>query len=192
MLRRMIRPFVLLVLLLPAAPATAQTPSPEALSTAKELIETMHYTEHLTSVLAMMMKALKPTTVKKDPAKADLFDDVLMPAMSKAIQARLPKLTEEAALVYSRNFSGEDLKVLNAFYKTPAGQKLLQSPTIKEEVSSEDLKVLTAFYNSPAGQRLLQKSSTIKEELVAVGRKFNQEVFEAMEMEELRKKGVDP
>jgi uncharacterized protein len=84
--------------------------------------------------------------------------------MLEGFQARLSELSEAAAFVYSRNFSSEDLLALIAFYKTAAGQ------------------------------RLLQKLPTVTQELMIAGGKFGQSVAEDMRkkmIEELRKKGVN-
>jgi hypothetical protein len=51
MLGRIIGLFALLGFFLAAPAATAQAPSPEALSAAKELLETMHYKEQVSAIL---------------------------------------------------------------------------------------------------------------------------------------------
>jgi hypothetical protein len=163
MLGRMIGLFALLVFFLPVPAATAQTPSPEALSAATELLETMHYKEQVSAILPGVFKALKPSIVQ-GRAEVDRQYDILTPIMLEGFQTRLSELSEAAALVYSRNFS------------------------------SEDLLALTVFYKTPAGQRLLQKLPTVTQELMIVGGKFGQSVAEEIRkrmVEELRKKGVN-
>jgi uncharacterized protein len=163
MLGRMIGLFALLVFLLPAPAASAQAASPEALSAANELLETMHYKEQVSAILPGIIKALKPSIVQ-GRAEIDRQYDILTPIMLEGFQTRLSELSEAAALVYSRNFSSEDLLALIAFYKTPAGQ------------------------------RLLQKLPTVTQEIMIAGGKFGQSVGEEMRkrmIEELRKKGVN-
>jgi len=66
--------------------------------------------------------------------------------------------------------------------------------TYSRNFSSEDLLALIAFYKTPAGQKLLQKLPTVTQELMLVGGKFGQSVAEDMRkrmIEELRKKGVN-
>jgi uncharacterized protein len=160
MLGRMIGLFVFLL----AAPAAmAQAPAPDALSAANKLLETMHYKEQVSAILPGIFKALKPSIVQ-NRAEVDRQYDNLTPVMIEGFQARLSELSEAAALVYSRNFSREDLLALTAFYKTPAGQ------------------------------RLLQKLPTVTQELLVAGSKFGQSVAEDMRkkmIEELKKKGVN-
>ena len=162
MLGRMIGLVALLVLLvLQAPPATAQAALPQAL--ANELLETMHYKEQVSAILPGIMKAMKPSVVQ-GRAEIDREYDVLTPVMIEAFKARLSELSAAAAIVYARNFSGEDLQALIAFYKTPAGQ------------------------------RLLQKLPTVTQELLVAGGKFGQSVAEDMRkkmIEELKKKGVN-
>jgi uncharacterized protein len=163
MLGRMIGLFAFLVFLLAAPAAMAQAPAPDALSAANKLLETMHYKEQVSAILPGIFKALKPSIVQ-NRAEVDRQYDNLTPVMIEGFQARLSELSEAAALVYSRNFSREDLLALTAFYKTPAGQ------------------------------RLLQKLPTVTQELLVAGSKFGQSVAEDMRkkmIEELKKKGVD-
>jgi hypothetical protein len=140
----------------------AQAPSPEALSAANELLETMHYKEQVSAILPGVMKALKPSIVQ-GRAEVDREYDVLVPVMLEGFKMRLSELSAAAAIVYSRNFSSEDLQALIAFYKTPTGQ------------------------------RLLQKLPAVTQDLMTAGGKFGQSVAEDMRkkmIEELRKKGV--
>ena len=163
MLGRMIGLFALFVFFLSAPAATAQTPAPEALSAAHELLDTMHYKDQVSAILPGIFKALKPSIVQ-GRAEVDRQYDILTPIMLEGFQTRLSELSEAAALVYSRNFS------------------------------SEDLQALTVFYKTPAGQRLLQKLPTVTQELLIVGGKFGQSVAEEIRkrmIEELRKKGVN-
>jgi uncharacterized protein len=84
--------------------------------------------------------------------------------ITEAFQARVSEMLDAAAIVYARNFSADDLRALNEFYKTPAGQRLLQ--------------------NMPA----------VSQELITVGTKFGQSVggdAQQRMIDELRKKGVN-
>ena len=140
----------------------AQTASPEVLSAANEL-QTMHYKEQVSAILPGIFKALKPSIVQ-GRAEVDREYDVLVPIMLEGFQTRLSELSEAAAIVYSRNFS------------------------------SEDLLALTAFYKTAVGQRLLQKLPTVTQELMMAGGKFGQSVAEEIRkrmIEQLRKKGVN-
>jgi hypothetical protein len=152
---------VLAAVLLLAAPARAQSPSPDSLSAAKELINTINFPDQFKALMPIMMKNLKPAIVQ---GRADIDRDyeALMPALIDMAQSRISELSDAAAAIYASNFSAEELRTLIAFYKTPAGQKLLQ------------------------------KQPVIVQQTMAAGQQFGQSVIVDMKkrmIEELRKKG---
>jgi hypothetical protein len=159
-----IRTIGLLGLLLLSAPlARAQAPSPEALAAAKDVIATIHLDEQIAAILPGIIKNQKPAIVQ-GRAEVDRQYDALAPMILEGFKARMSELTDAAAIIYARHFSTEDLLALNAFYKTPLGQ------------------------------RLLQKLPTVTQETIVAGGKFGRSVGEDMEkrmIEELRKKGVN-
>jgi uncharacterized protein len=143
--------------------ARAQTPAPEAVAAAKEVIQTMHLNDQYNAIIPGIFKNLKPAIVQ---GRADVEQqyDALVPAMLEAFRQRVSELSDAAAIVYARNFSIDDLHALNDFYKTPAGQ------------------------------RLLQKMPTISQEMMGAGMKFGQSIGGEVQkrmVDELRKKGVN-
>ncbi len=143
--------------------ARAQTPAPEAVAAAKEVIQTMHLNDQYNAIIPGIFKNLKPAIVQ---GRADVEQqyDALVPAMLDAFRQRVSELSDAAAIVYARNFSIDDLHALNDFYKTPAGQ------------------------------RLLQKMPTISQEMMGAGMKFGQSIGGEVQkrmVDELRKKGVN-
>jgi hypothetical protein len=150
-------------LLLATGMARAQSASPEALAAAKELVETVHLTEQYRAILPGIFKAIKPSIVQ-GRAEVDKAYDALVPMMDEAFKARVSEMFDAAAIVYAKNFSADDLHALNEFYKTSAGQ------------------------------RLLQKLPVVSQELLAAGTKFGQSVGRDVQQrmtEELRKKGIN-
>jgi hypothetical protein len=131
-MRRMIAA-ALLASLLGVAPTLAQTPPPEATSAARELIVAMKATDQFKAILPLIMQNLKPAIVQNRPDVEKDFD-AITPAMIDMAMSKLPALTELMAQVYARNFTTAELNDLMAFYKTPTGQKLLQSmPVITQQ-----------------------------------------------------------
>ena len=155
---------LLCMLILLSTPfANAQAPSPEALAAAKELVVTIHLDQQVSAILPGMIKNLKPSIVQ-GRAEVDREYDALAPFILEGFKERMSELSDAAAIIYARNFSTEDLIALNAFYKTPLGQ------------------------------RLLQKLPIVTQETMLAGGKFGQSVGQDMEKrmkEELRKKGVN-
>jgi uncharacterized protein len=150
------------VLLAPARAQTpAPTPSPDSLAAAKELVTTMNLVEQFKAMMPALMKTLKPAIVQ-GRSEVDRDYDAMTPILLEGFQARLGELTEAVAIVYSSNFTADDLHALTAFYKTPTGQKFLQ------------------------------KTPIIMQQTMTAGQKFGQSVAADMQkriIEELRKKG---
>jgi hypothetical protein len=142
--------------------AKAQTPAPEAIATAKELVETIHLNDQYNAIIPGLFKNLKPVIVQ-GRADVERQYDALAPAMIDAFRQRVSEMSDAAATVYAKNFSIEDLRALNEFYKTPTGQRLIQKlPTVSQEMMGAGMKF---------------------------GRSIGGEVQQRM-IEELRKKGV--
>jgi hypothetical protein len=147
--------------LLLTAPARAQSPSPESTAAAKELIDTINLANQFKNLVPVIMKNLKPAIVQ-GRSNVDRDYDAMMPVLLEAFQTRIGELTDALAIIYSSNFSAEELRTVTAFYKTPAGQKFLQKQPL-----------------------LVQQTMT-------AGQKFGQSIAEDMQkrmIEELRKKG---
>ena len=47
--------------------------------------------------------------------------------MRTDLQPRFGEISNEVAVLYAKNFTEQELKDILAFYKTPAGQKLLKA-----------------------------------------------------------------
>jgi uncharacterized protein len=118
---------------LATSPSVAQTPSPEAVTAAKELIAIMKIDEQFKVMMPSIIAALKPAIVQNRPEVARDFD-AFTPMLLQAFQSRLAEMQDAIATVYASNFSADDLHALAAFYKTPVGQKFIQkSPTVTQQ-----------------------------------------------------------
>ena len=147
------------------APVRAQmpspSPSPDSLAAAKELISTMNLVEQFKAVMPSLMKALKPAIVQ-GRSDVDRDYDAMTPILLEGFQSRLGELMDAAAIIYSSNFTADELHALTAFYKTPTGQKFLQ------------------------------KAPVVALQTMTAGQKFGQSVAADLQkrmIEELRKKG---
>jgi hypothetical protein len=145
-----------------AAAAPAQTqPSPESLAAARELVTAARMDEAMRGIFPVIMQQLKPAIAQGRPeVERDL--ETLMPLFVSIVNERLPEFAELMAGIYATNFTAAELREVTAFYRTPTGQKFVQSQTV-----------------------LAQKS-------MAVGQQFAQKLFGDMQeriKQELRKKG---
>jgi uncharacterized protein len=119
--------------LLTTAPAGAQSPSPDAITAAQELMTTMKATDQLKAILPIILQNLKPAIVRNRPEVDRDFDEVARHFM-EGFDARINEAIALTAAVYARNFSADELRELTAFYRTPLGQKMLQKlPVVMQE-----------------------------------------------------------
>jgi len=135
------------VVLLLTAPARAQSPSPDALAAAKELLEAQDMAEQFKNLMPMIMKNLKPAMVKGRP-ELERDYDTIVPILLEGFQARISELSEAIAIVYANNFSADDLRGVTAFYKSPVGRNFLQKTSA---ITGQTLAVTQKFAQSVAG-----------------------------------------
>jgi hypothetical protein len=147
---------VLAAVVLAAAPAVPQSPSADTMAAAKELVVASRASDQLKALFPLIMQQIKPLVAKNRPEVERDFDQ-LMPLMLEAMNAQLNAFTEAMALVYARNFTADELRQIQAFYHTPAGQKLLERmPTIAQESMALGSKIGQAIGNELQG-RMIQE-----------------------------------
>jgi len=128
---RLIGPFVVVLALV--GPARAQSPGSDSEIAARELITTMKLSDQFAAMLPMVFKAIKPAIVQNRP-DVDRDFDALLPVLQQKMTARVNDLMEAVVVIYSSNFSAQELRDLTAFYQTPTGQKLLQkTPAVAQQ-----------------------------------------------------------
>ena len=153
----------LVVALLCGRPAAAQSPSPDVMAAARELVVAAHIADQFKTLLPLVMQQLKPAIVQ-GRADVERDYDALMPQLAESAAARSQAFADEVAGIYARHFTVDELQQIIAFYRGPAGQKYLQQ---MPAISQESLAM---------GQRLGQEIAT--------------ELRNRM-LEELRKRGHD-
>ena len=123
----------LVVCLSAAGPARAQTPSPDAMAAAHELIVTMRAVDFFKSIMPALMQTLKPAIVQNRP-QVERDYDAIVPLLLEGMNARLNEVMDQIAAVYARNFTADELREAVAFYRGPTGQKFVQKlPAISQE-----------------------------------------------------------
>ncbi len=115
--------------------AAAQTPSPEAMAAARNLVATLKLSDQYKALLPVILLGLKPVLTQDRPELEREFDAVL-PTMSEAYAPYYTAMVDGAAAIYANNFTVEELRDIEAFYRRPAGQKLLdKSQAITQQVA---------------------------------------------------------
>jgi uncharacterized protein len=122
-----------LLLLVCAAPA--QTPSPDAMTAARSLVTTMKLPDQYKALLPGMLLSLRPVLTQDRPEIERDFD-ALLPRVTEASTPYFTAMVEDIVAVYASNFTVGEIREMEAFYRKPVGQKLLEkSPAITQQSS---------------------------------------------------------
>jgi hypothetical protein len=152
------------MLIATALPARAQSPSPEALATAKELMAASGATGQFKTVLPLVFQQLRPVITQGRPEVERDYDQI-MPKILELAERQYATVAEEMAMIYARNFSVQEMQELTAFYKSPIGQKFLERFPV---VVQESIAVGQKF-----GERLVKDmQETLTDELRKRGHKL--------------------
>jgi hypothetical protein len=115
--------------------ARAQIPTPEAMSVARGLVATLKLTDQYKAQLPGILLGLKPALTQDRP-EIERDYDALMPTIANTYTPYLAAMVDAAATVYAKNFTVEELREIEAFYRRPAGKKLLEkSQLINEQIT---------------------------------------------------------
>ena len=112
-------------LLFSISTAPAQTPSPEALAVARSLISTMKLTDQYKALLPVILLSIKPAVVQGRP-EIERDYDTMAAQIADAYAPYYSSMVDSAASLYASNFTVDELREIDAFYRLPVGQKLLQ------------------------------------------------------------------
>jgi uncharacterized protein len=110
-----------------AVVAEAQTPSPDALNAARELLSVMS-PDMVSQTVQGMMGQIWPSLEQQFGSKVD--QATLAELRSEFERSLLQFATDsmqDAPAIYARYFTADELHQIAAFYRTPAGAKALQT-----------------------------------------------------------------
>lgn len=108
-----------------SSPAFSQDIPEAHLNAARAALVSIHATDSFDSILPQAAGALQQQLIQKNPDMEALITSTVS---EKALElaARRADLEKEAALVYAKVFSEQELKDIAAFYASAAGKKLLE------------------------------------------------------------------
>jgi len=113
--------------------AMAQAPPPEALAAARDLVVTMKLSDQYKAMLPAILLGLKPVLAQDRP-EIERDYDAMGAMMVDAYAPFYNAMLDAAASVYASSFTVEELRQIEAFYRLPAGQKLLEkSPALAQQ-----------------------------------------------------------
>jgi hypothetical protein len=121
------------VLLFSIGVARAQTPSPDAMAAARELVTTLKLSDQYKALLPVILLGLKPTLTQDRP-EIERDYDAMMSTIVDAYTPYYNAMVDGIATVYANSFSVDELRQIEAFYRQPVGQKYLEkSPSILQQ-----------------------------------------------------------
>jgi hypothetical protein len=166
-IQRAARPAAIVVALVAAssaAHAQQRQPSPASLLVAKQLVTVTGATVLFNPLIAGVVEQAKNLYLQQNPGLAKDLDEIAG-KMRKDLQPRLAELTNEVARLYATHFTEQELKAILAFYKSPAGKKMLaQQPVVVDDSMK--------FAQNWANKLSEQVTAQMREELKKKGHDF--------------------
>jgi hypothetical protein len=118
---------------LAGAASAQQQPSPAALASARELMEIKGVRNLIEPVVVGVVEQTKGRILQTNPGLSKDLDEVGAQLRTE-YQARTAEMTNEIVRIYAGRFTEQELKEAVAFYKTPAGRKIItEEPKILDE-----------------------------------------------------------
>jgi len=115
--------------------ASAQTPSPEAITAAKSLVTTIRLGEQYKMLLPAILLRIKPV-VTQERAELESDYDVITSKVGDLYTPYYNEMLEQAATVYAANFTIDEIRQMEMFFSQPAGQKLVEKwPAITQQTT---------------------------------------------------------
>jgi uncharacterized protein len=124
------------MLLFSICSSQAQTPSPEAITAARSLVTTMKLSDQYRALLPGILLGLRPALTQDRPEIERDFD-AMMPTIVDAFTPYYKAMIDDIATVYANNFTVAELGEIEAFYRQPVGQKLLQKSAALAQQSNQ-------------------------------------------------------
>jgi len=115
--------------------ARAQDVSEAQLAAARDAIAAVNVTDQYDNILPNLAERLKAQFIQASPNFQTQIASVV-DEQALALAARRADLEKEAASIYAKSFSIDELKSISTFFNTEAGKKLLTNqPLISRELS---------------------------------------------------------
>lgn len=117
-----------------AAPALSQEPSAEHLSAARAALDAIDATDQFDAILPNAAQQLKTSLIQTAPNLVDVIS-VTVDETALSMAGRRADLEREAAAIYAKNFTIDELNAIRSFYESEAGQALLsKGPIVTREL----------------------------------------------------------
>ena len=156
---RAIRLATVAVVLALASPAVyAQQPSAAAIATAKEIVTTTGATALFNPLIPGVVEQAKNLFLQQNPGLAKDLNEIAA-KMRSDLAPRFQELVNDVAKNYATSFTEQELKDILAFYKTPAGAKLIAN---QSKVVDASLKFAQTWANTLSEQVIAKMRDELK------------------------------
>lgn len=140
--------------------ARAQTPSPEAMTAARDLVATLKLSDRYRALLPVILLGLKPALTQDRP-EIERDYNAMMPVIADAYTPYYKAMIDGIATVYANTFTVDELRQIEAFYRQPVGQKFLEKSGVllqqSERVGQETGRKATDDLRAKLTELLRQK-----------------------------------
>ena len=149
---------VAVVLALASPAAYAQQPSATAIASAKEIVAITGATALFNPLISGVVEQAKLLFLQQNPALSKDLNEISAKLRSD-LSPRFQELVNEVAKNYATSFTEQELKDILAFYKTPAGAKLISD---QSKVVDASLKFAQTWANTLSEQVIAKMRDELK------------------------------
>ena len=149
---------VAVVLALASPAAYAQQPSATAIASAKEIVAITGATALFNPLISGVIEQAKLLFLQQNPALSKDLNEISAKLRSD-LSPRFQELVNEVAKNYATSFTEQELKDILAFYKTPAGAKLISD---QSKVVDASLKFAQTWANTLSEQVIAKMRDELK------------------------------
>ncbi len=138
--------------------ANAQEISPAQLATALDVVHNTKALRDFDQILPKLSVQVENRLIAQRP---DLSDKIIAAVQAAALKlvTRRVDLDNDAARIWAKAFSEDELKTIDAFFKTPAGQKYAD---LEGQVYTDTLNVVNQWQERLGDELLQQSHSELK------------------------------
>jgi hypothetical protein len=103
------------------------------MAAARSLVNTMKLADQYKALLPAILLSLKPALTQDRPEIEQDYD-AMLPMIADAFTPYYTSMIDGIATVYANNFTAAELRDIEAFYRQPVGQKMLEKmPAIGQQ-----------------------------------------------------------
>ncbi|MBC9880687.1 DUF2059 domain-containing protein [Bradyrhizobium sp. INPA01-394B] len=137
------------------AGASAQAPSPEAMTAARKLVDTLKIADQYRALLPQLLLKLRPVVAQDRPEIERDYDAMTAPG-AEIYAPFVTAMLDQIAAVYAATFTLDELRQIEAFYAQPAGQKLLAQSDALAQASTQIGQDISQKAADQLKQRLIE------------------------------------